>query len=42
MGWIIGIIAAVWVVAWLYGWWTLRAIVEKMDRAWGTRSSRRR
>ena len=24
------------------GWWTLRAIVEKMDRTWGTRSSHRR
>lgn len=24
------------------GWWKLRAIVEKMDRSWGTRSSHRR
>ncbi len=24
------------------GWWKLRAIVEKMDRTWGTRSSHRR
>jgi len=24
------------------GWWTLSAVVERMDRTWGTRSSRRR
>lgn len=23
------------------GWWTLSAVVERMDRTWGTRSSRR-